>query len=56
MARCKICNVIDDTQPEGFKDAILRKLEDITFNIVWNELKHQTGEYTKNESLINTFL
>ena len=56
MARCKICNVIDDTQPEGFKDAILRKLEDITFSIVWKELKNQTGEYTKNESLINNIL
>lgn len=54
--QCRESNIIDSSQPEGFKDAILRKLQDITFQIVLNELQNKAGEALKSTSLIDSII
>ncbi|MBQ4515621.1 MAG: hypothetical protein II978_02405 [Clostridia bacterium] len=53
MCRCRNSNVIDMTKPLGWQDAVLRKLQDITFQIILNELNALCGKAIHSSTLIN---
>lgn len=56
MKKCKESNIVDSSKPEGFSDAILRKLQDITFQIVLEELQVKAGKSLKSTSLIENLI
>ena len=56
MKICNESNVVDSSKPEGFRDAVLRKLQDITFQIVLSELQTQAGKSLKSTALIDKLL
>lgn len=44
MVKCRESNIVDDSRPAGWEDSILRKLQDITFQIILNELRSMHGK------------
>lgn len=56
MKLCKNSNIIHNEEPIQFRDRILRKLEEISFRIVLNELTRKAGNVVKEKNYINELL
>ena len=54
--KCKESNIVDCSKPEGFRDAILRKLQDVTFQIVLKELQNLAGSSFRSTTLIDNII
>lgn len=54
--RCKENNIIHYDQPLGFQDKILRKLENLTHEILLKELKKYSGEFVKEKQIVDKLL
>lgn len=56
MCNCKKNNIIHQEEPIQFQDKILRKLEEITSQIILNELNKSTGLIIKENSVVENLL
>lgn len=56
MYNCKKNNIIHKEEPIQFQDKVLRKLEEITTQIILNELNRNTGQIIKEEKIVDSLL
>ncbi len=55
MASCKRNNILHKEEAIQFQDKILRKLQEITTQIILKELTKNTGKITKEETIVESF-
>ena len=56
MCNCKKNNIIHIEEPIPFQDIILRKLQEITTQIILNELNKNTGQIIKEDIIVESLL
>lgn len=56
MCRCKRNNIIHTEEPVQFQDKVLRRLQEITTQVILNELNKNTGKIIKEDIIVENLL